>query len=512
MGFVDYLHIARRRWAVLLAGLVLGVVLAAFQIQSTPATYSASSTMYVSMATGTSVADSYQGGLAAQQRVRSYLELVSSDAVVDRVIGQLGLRLSRDEMRGKITVDAPPATTLLTVTVTDEDPERSRVMTDEVVSQLRALVDDLETIERTAAPAARVAVVDRAERPTDPSGPQSTKTLALGILAGLVLGAGAAFVWERLDRTVRAATELASLGPILGSVTPGAESETDDLRALRARLPEQAKSVLISSIGPLPAPNVAGGLANTLAATGARVLLIDTAAGRTVVTAADVVRADVTPVVADRPLVPEGDWPVHHNGQSAPVAPVPVAATDGGEMLFENAAQRTTVLDLRKIPAKPPVGDGGSPAAPPHIAAPAHPVAPPQPVVARSGGLGALLRGETAFADAVLAPGEQSYSLLPLGDADPTTSDLLASDRFDTVLTDAEARFDHVVVAASGTDALAVAEKCDVTVAAVELPARSLDGVTADLNALTGAGATLTGLVTVPVRRRWGRRIVQVRE
>lgn len=270
--------------------------------------------------------------------------------------------------------------------------------------------------------------------------------------------------------------------------------------------------MLISSIGPLPAPNVAGGLANTLAATGARVLLIDTAAGRTVVTAADVVRADVTPAVADRPLVPEGDWPVHHNGQSAPVAPVPVAATDGGEMLFENAAQRTTVLDLRKIPAKPPVGDGGSPAAPPHIAAPAHTVAPPQPAVARSGGLGALLRGETAFADAVLAPGEQSYSLLPLGDADPTTSDLLASDRFDTVLTDAEARFDHVVVAASGTDALAVAEKCDATVAAVELPARSLDVVTADLNALTGAGATLTGLVTVPVRRRWGRRIVQVRE
>ncbi|MET7773214.1 hypothetical protein [Nocardia sp. NPDC005366] len=503
MGFVDYLRIARRRWAVLLAGLVLGVALAAFQIQSTPKTYAASSTMYISMATGTSVADSYQGGLAAQQRVRSYLELVSSDAVVDRVIGQLGLRLSRDEVRGKITADAPPATTLLTVTVTDADPERARVLTDEVVSQFRALVDDLETIERTAAPAARVAVVDRAQRPTDPSGPQSSRTLALGILAGLVLGAAAAFVWERLDRTVRTAAELEGLAPILGSVTPGAESETEELRALRALLPEKAKAVLISAIGPRPAPNVAGALAETFAATGERVLLIDASAGRTVITAADVVRSDAASGVADS----QSDWQAH-NGQAGTGIPVAVGVTDSGEMLFENAAQQTTVLDLRKIPARPPVGNGGATAhtAPPHTAPP-H-TAPPHTASVPTGGLGALLRGESAFADAVLAPGEHSYSLLPLGDADPRTSDLLASARFDAVLTEARTRFDHIVVAASGTDALAVASKCDATVAGVELPAANIDGVTADLTALTGAGATLTGVVTVLVRRRWGRRVV----
>src|SRR5690348_12597727 len=107
MELPDYLRLLRRYWAVLLAGVALGVGLAAYQVQSMPATYTATSTLYVSMATGTSVADSYQGGLAAQQRVRSYLELVTSDHVVDRVIGQLGLNLDRDELRAAITADTP---------------------------------------------------------------------------------------------------------------------------------------------------------------------------------------------------------------------------------------------------------------------------------------------------------------------------------------------------------------------------------------------------------------------
>ncbi len=477
MGLVDYLRIARRRWVVLVAGLVLGIALAAFQIQSTTKTYSATSTMYVSMATGTSVADSYQGGLAAQQRVRSYLELVTSDAVVDRVIGQLGLRVTREEMRAKITADAPPATTLLRVTVTDTQAERARVLTDEVVSQFRALVDDLETIERTAAPAARVAVVDRAERPSDPSGPGGTRTLAVGVIVGLMLGAAGAYVWERLDHRVRTASELEPLGTPLGTVGLGTESEVDDLRALRARLPRNAKSVLVAAAERGSVPALAAGLADSIAATGGKVLLIDTETRTAPTEPARLANSGAGSTGTDI------DWPVR-NGQST------TSPTDA-ESLYENAAQRTTVLDIRKIPDHPPAEDTAGDTA--------------------GGGLAAVLRGDATLEQAVRAPGERSYARLALGDADARTSDLFASVRLDAVLTEAAARYDRVLVGAAGTDALAMAAKCDSTVAVVPLPASDPERVGDTLGALTAAGATLTGFVAVTAPRRWWKRSARER-
>ncbi|MGW4366396.1 protein tyrosine kinase [Nocardia takedensis] len=499
MGLVDYLRIARRRWPALPAGLILGVAVAGFQIQSATTTYSATSTMYVSMATGTSVADSYQGGLAAQQRVRSYLELVASDTVVDRVIGQLALRMSREELRAEISADSPPATTLLRVTVTDAQPERARLLTDEVVSQFRALVDELETIERTAAPAARVAVVDRAERPTVASGPADTKTLALGLVAGLLLGAAAAAIWERLDRRVREASEVSGLLPPLGALTTGSESLLDDLRALRTRLPHKAKSVLVSAFERGSAPELAAGLAESVAATGGKVLVVDTETPT--LTAASIVAP--LPVAAPQSAV-EGDWPVRNGMPDAAVA----AQAAGSESLYENAAQRTTVLDLRKIPDHAPE----TPAAQANQSPGAHPKSagaqanqssvPQRPK--SSGGLAAVLRGDAPLEDSVLAD-ERGYALLPLGEADARTPDLLASVRFDALLTEAAARYDRVLVAASGTDALAVAAKCDTTVAVLPLPGPNADRVAQGWAALTAAGAKAAGFVTVSTPSRWSR-------
>lgn len=506
----DYLAIVRRRWAVLLAGLVLGLALAAFQVQSTPKTYTATSTVYVSMATGTSVADSYQGGLAAQQRVRSYMELVGSDTVLDRVIGQLGLRMSRDELRAKVVPDSPPATTLLRVTVTDEDPERTRALADEVISQFRALVDELETIERTAAPAARVAVVDRAETPSGPSGPQGSRLLVVGALAGLVLGAGLALLWERLDRRVRGAADLAPLGrPMLGTVALGADSERDDLRAVRSRLPDGARTVLVTGLGARSEPALALALAGALAATGNRVLLVD----------ADTTRTGVSALLP----VPEIDWPVR-TGRPAPQAPMPAPAPQtpqtpqpplpslppgmagrpapqpdlakvGGGVEHVNATQQTTVLDLRTIPDAPP----REPAPPPAPAAPR-----------QTGGLAAVLRGEETVDEAVTLWPDADFSVLRLGTADGQTSDLLASGRLETLLRAARERFDHVVVdtaaPAAAPDALAVAPKCASTVTVAVLRETNAGTARDTLAALDAAGARVTGIVAVPSpRNAWQR-------
>ncbi|MEU4312735.1 hypothetical protein [Nocardia sp. NPDC024068] len=481
MELPDYLRLVRRYWAVLSAGLVLGLGLAVYQADSAPETYTATSTLYVTMATGTSVADSYQGGLAAQQRVRSYLELVTSDRVVDRVIGQLGLGLDREELRAKITADTPPATSLLRVSVTDADPETGRVLADQVVSQVRALIDELETIEATAAPAARVAVVDAAQTPTEPSSPGSTRLLAVGALGGLLVGAAIAYLLARLDKKVRDTAGLEALGqPVLGTVALGGPRERADLRALRARLPE-ADRIVVTGLGARTEPGVVLGLASALGATNSRVLVID----------ADTTGAGVSTLLPESLRQPAPtEWPVR--------------AENSGRELVTAASSRTTAavrgevfdpptvkLDLRAGSAATPLEEISAPAVPGGRAAE---------------GLAAILR-EEARVDHTLVPWpDESVTVLALGSADDHTPDLLASSRFDTVLLETAQRFDRVIVDTSPADAAAVAPKVTAVLGVVRLGRDRGDRVRSALAALTATGTPVAGVVAVTTRRsRWRR-------
>jgi receptor protein-tyrosine kinase len=163
--------------------------------------------------------------------------------------------------------------------VHDSTADGARRLTDEVVSQFRALVDQLETIESDAAPAARVAVIDQAQTPAAPSGPQGKRILVLGAIAGLVLGLLLAFARQRLDRRLHTSDEVAALlpVPILGIVDEGRPGEAGELRRLRTRLGDDpdVRSVLLAPLSQGSRPEVAIGLARALADTGGRVVLVD---------------------------------------------------------------------------------------------------------------------------------------------------------------------------------------------------------------------------------------------
>ncbi|MFJ9743937.1 GNVR domain-containing protein, partial [Streptomyces sp. NPDC101166] len=145
--------------------------------------------------------------------------------------------------------------------------------------QFRALVSRLEVTQTDAAPAARAEVIDKAQTPTQPSAPQKKRFYILGVLAGLMLGLGAAVVRDKLDKRVRTSTELEGIlpVPILGIVDDGRPGAAGELRRLRTRLTEDPElvSLLMTSLTPHSEPDVSIGLARTFADTGARVVLVD---------------------------------------------------------------------------------------------------------------------------------------------------------------------------------------------------------------------------------------------
>jgi capsular exopolysaccharide synthesis family protein len=280
MKLIDYVHIARRRWLIIVGTTVLGAALAAAYVSTIPTTYEASSRVYVTMATGTSVQDSYLGNMAAQQRVTSYADLATSSTVAQRVIDDLGLSMSAEELQGKIKATFPPATSLVDISVTDGNAARAQLLTDKVVAQFRKLVDELETTVTDAAPAARVTVVDFAKVPTTPVGPNAKRTVGLGLLMGLVIGGLAALLRDRFDGTLRTSNDLAKVSPvatlaIIDVGEPGAEGETRRLRARLIQAHADARTLMITSLSTKSEPEVAVSLSRTFADTGRRVVLID---------------------------------------------------------------------------------------------------------------------------------------------------------------------------------------------------------------------------------------------
>lgn len=282
MGLTEYWHIARRRWLIIAVMTSLGIAAAVHYASNSPPAYQATSRVYIGMATGTSVNDSYQGGLAAQQRVTSYANLVSSANIAERVIADTGLPLSVGELRSKIDATFPPATSVLDITVTDSDPGRAKLLADSVVAHFRALVGELETTVKGAAPAAQVTVVDLAETPTTPTSPGMSRLVGIGLFGGLALGCLTALLRDRLDRRIRSSAVLARTVsvPTLAIIDvgkPGAPGETQRLRArLRKVMGDNgAKSVHVTSFSARSQPDVAIGLSHAMADAGRKVALVD---------------------------------------------------------------------------------------------------------------------------------------------------------------------------------------------------------------------------------------------
>ncbi|MCZ2858498.1 Wzz/FepE/Etk N-terminal domain-containing protein [Blastococcus sp. VKM Ac-2987] len=278
---IEFLRLVRRRWVVAVAVLAVCVAGAVAYAVTAPTTYAATSTLYVSMATGTSVNDSFQGGMAAQQRVTTYSHLAGGPVVAERVIDELGLDTTPGALASRVSVTFPPATALLEITATDPTPEGARLLADAFASQFGEMVGQMETTVVGAAPAAQATVIEPAERPTSPVGRPAMQILALGTVLGLVLGVLAAFVRDRLDQRVRRPEQLgdACSAPVL-AVGAGEPEATRAYARLRRVVTGGAgrtspTTLVVTSISGRSQPWVGLRLARSLDAAGTKAVLVD---------------------------------------------------------------------------------------------------------------------------------------------------------------------------------------------------------------------------------------------
>lgn len=288
-----YNNIAKHYWGLLIVATVLGVLVSwlitAFVIVPT---YTSRAQIFVGTTSDSrDSAGLNQSGQFAQQRVKTYAELITSPRVLDPVIANLGLGVSASELASQVTATAPLNTVLINVEVTDQNPRIAQAATNMIVEQFALLAPELETPDSEQRAPVRVTVATPAALPIRADGQRKSTYFALGALGGLALGTALALLRETLHPRYRRGDHLSSVAdmPLLASLLPADLAASpakdrkgaDPFQLVRNKINSMGEHHELRSVLAVPAcaadqtSTFALHLANSYAAAGMNVILMD---------------------------------------------------------------------------------------------------------------------------------------------------------------------------------------------------------------------------------------------
>ena len=298
MELQQYLQIVRRYWRSTLATVFLCIAVAAGVTLVQSPTYTASSSIFLTVEAGGSAGELSQGATYAERQVSSFVAVATTAMVLDPVIDELGLDQTPAQLADQLSVTAPSSTAIIRVAAQDESAEHAAALSNAVAASLERSVETLAPPGPDGTRLVSATMIDAAPVPTAPSAPRPAMNLALGGLLGVLLGVGQAILRSILDTRIRTAEDVTAVTdhPVLASVAhnntadAGRAAESDGIqwanaeayRKLRTNVgfvglggERRSSMVVTSSVAGEGKTETATNLARVLALAGERVLLID---------------------------------------------------------------------------------------------------------------------------------------------------------------------------------------------------------------------------------------------
>ncbi|WP_268788507.1 MULTISPECIES: polysaccharide biosynthesis tyrosine autokinase [unclassified Rathayibacter] len=307
----DVLRLLRDHWLPIVAAILLGTLVAFGWSLTQKPRYEADSKGLVTVAvpdSGDGSQDLYGEQIAealAKSRLTTYVPIASSRDVAEIAIENLGLDISPSALISAITVTPEAAAPVLNVTAEASTADGAQKLADAWVSAVATRIQQINA-ETGTGDSVSLKVIQDAALPGSPAFPNLRLVLAVGALAGLVLGLVYAFVRNTLDRRIRTAEMVERLFdlPVVGTLpvdkrlsetnriipeadttdyvkADGKHALAESLRELRTNLQfmnvdSPPRIIVVTS--PLPSDGkstVTANLAVTLAASGQRTVVVD---------------------------------------------------------------------------------------------------------------------------------------------------------------------------------------------------------------------------------------------
>ena len=210
-------YLLQKAWLVIL---ILAVVVTGGEIYTnmvkTPL-YASTSDVVLISESNTGI--TYNDVTLSNNLVKTYSEIVKSRNVLNKVIENLGASYSYEQLSSKISVSSVTSTQLITIRVSDANAEEAEKITNEVAKVFKQEIKNIYGIDN-------VQIVDEAVSANSPYNINVVKESIIYIIAGLLLGIGAASLLYMMDKTIKDSETVENkLGLTVMGVVPSVENK-----------------------------------------------------------------------------------------------------------------------------------------------------------------------------------------------------------------------------------------------------------------------------------------------
>ncbi|MBR5218034.1 MAG: hypothetical protein IKV68_06710 [Oscillospiraceae bacterium] len=200
--------ILKRAWIIVLCAVIVGASVLVYTVNFVTPQYQASVTIYVNNNSGKESAYISSADLAvALKLVSTYVNIIQSNTVLDKVIAESGLLLETDQLRKMISAEVMGETEMFQVIVTTPNPQ----MSVDLANAIAKVAPDViaEIIEGSSAK-----IIDYARLPKGQSSPNYLMCLVIGGLVGAILAIAVILIQNMTDTCIHNEEELEKICPV----------------------------------------------------------------------------------------------------------------------------------------------------------------------------------------------------------------------------------------------------------------------------------------------------------
>lgn len=211
--------LSKRIWIIVLCTVLLGACVFAYTVNFVTPTYDASVTIYVNNNSNKSGDTISSSDLAvALKLVNTYVNIIESDTVLDKVISEAGMNLTAQKVRGMLSAAPVDETEMFKVTIRSHNAQMSADLANAIA---RVAPDEIAAIIEGSS----AKIIDYAKVPTTQSSPNVIRNTALGAVLGAALAVAVLAMMMLMDRRIKDEMDLQRVcgAPILGYIPDLAE-------------------------------------------------------------------------------------------------------------------------------------------------------------------------------------------------------------------------------------------------------------------------------------------------
>ncbi len=205
----------RRWWLIVLCGVLVAAGAYVYSAKFITPMYRAGVTIYVNNSSSGERVDSISSGnlSVSQQLVSTYVNIIKSNTVLEKVIESAHLNCTPEQLRKMMSTEQLAKTEMFKVYITSPDPEQAAYIANAMAEVAPAQIGEFVEGSSTK-------IIDYAKVPTGRSSPSFRKNTMIGGVVGVALALIYLTLYYLLDVRIKEEADLSAISdyPVLGQI------------------------------------------------------------------------------------------------------------------------------------------------------------------------------------------------------------------------------------------------------------------------------------------------------